>query len=374
MLAPDDAANRPGRNLAGIEPRRHGDHDHPPAPLATGLVRRRRARRRAPRAVRPRRPHRHAADLPARPRDAFPVDPARPRHPDGRRSTAGSTTRAPTSWTASCRAPTTSRSRPTTSAALGRRRLPQDPGPTPPARHRTVRRGGHHPRARPDESGTRRHEPLRAVFREHEASIPSRSPSSRSDGCVATRRSVARAARRRSCGTQASSTTRRHDRGRARRRDRPHRRPDDGPRRVADARHDRRLRRLRRALRPLQRDHRSSRSTSTRSASTTSPSPRRTSSPFGAALRDRQPDSDLMTNLQWCCETNLFATEALAEYLDIELPTVEMPEPRDSRGSRRRSSIWCGACVGRDRRRVPALQGADDVPARPSPRPHRRDR
>ena len=37
-----------------------------------------------------------------------------------------------------------------------------------------------------------------------------------------------------------------------------------------------------------------------------------------------------MTNLQWCCETNLFATEALAEYLDLELPTVDIPVPRDS--------------------------------------------
>ena len=51
---------------------------------------------------------------------------------------------------------------------------------------------------------------------------------------------------------------------------------------------------------------------------------------FGAAMRDPQPDSDLMTNLQWCCETNLFATEALGEYLDVELPTVDIPEPRDS--------------------------------------------
>ena len=40
-----------------------------------------------------------------------------------------------------------------------------------------------------------------------------------------------------------------------------------------------------------------------------------------------------MTNLQWCCETNLFATEALAEILDVELPTVEMPAPRESRGT-----------------------------------------
>ncbi len=38
-----------------------------------------------------------------------------------------------------------------------------------------------------------------------------------------------------------------------------------------------------------------------------------------------------MTNLQWCCETNLFATEALAEILGVELPTVELPTPRESR-------------------------------------------
>jgi aminoglycoside phosphotransferase (APT) family kinase protein len=55
--------------------------------------------------------------------------------------------------------------------------------------------------------------------------------------------------------------------------------------------------------------------------------------PFGAALRQPAPESDLMTNLQWCYETNLFATEALAEILDVELPTVEMPAPRESRGT-----------------------------------------
>jgi aminoglycoside phosphotransferase (APT) family kinase protein len=55
--------------------------------------------------------------------------------------------------------------------------------------------------------------------------------------------------------------------------------------------------------------------------------------PLGAALREPPPGSDLMTNLQWCCETNLFATEALAEILDIELPTVEMPEARRSRAT-----------------------------------------
>ncbi|MFN8626476.1 MAG: phosphotransferase [Candidatus Binatia bacterium] len=49
---------------------------------------------------------------------------------------------------------------------------------------------------------------------------------------------------------------------------------------------------------------------------------------FAAALRDPPPESDLMMNLRWCGETNLFATEALAEYLDIELPAVEMPAAR----------------------------------------------
>jgi aminoglycoside phosphotransferase (APT) family kinase protein len=55
--------------------------------------------------------------------------------------------------------------------------------------------------------------------------------------------------------------------------------------------------------------------------------------PLGAALREPAPESDLMTNLQWCCETNLFATEALAEILDVELPAVEMPGARESRGT-----------------------------------------
>jgi aminoglycoside phosphotransferase (APT) family kinase protein len=54
---------------------------------------------------------------------------------------------------------------------------------------------------------------------------------------------------------------------------------------------------------------------------------------FSAALRAPTPESDLMTNLQWCDETNLFATEALAEILDVELPTVDMPAPRESRAS-----------------------------------------
>ena len=51
---------------------------------------------------------------------------------------------------------------------------------------------------------------------------------------------------------------------------------------------------------------------------------------YSHALRDPSPASDLMTNLHWCCETNLFATEAWAEHLGIDLPTVETPEPRFS--------------------------------------------
>jgi len=51
---------------------------------------------------------------------------------------------------------------------------------------------------------------------------------------------------------------------------------------------------------------------------------------YSHALRDPSAASDLMTNLQWCCETNLFATEAWAENLGIDLPAVEVPEPRFS--------------------------------------------
>ena len=51
---------------------------------------------------------------------------------------------------------------------------------------------------------------------------------------------------------------------------------------------------------------------------------------FHAALADPPDESDFMTNLQWCSETNLFAVEALAEILGLELPPVEIPEPRES--------------------------------------------
>jgi aminoglycoside phosphotransferase (APT) family kinase protein len=50
---------------------------------------------------------------------------------------------------------------------------------------------------------------------------------------------------------------------------------------------------------------------------------------FGNAVRDPLPETDLMTYMQWDSETSLMATEALAEILEMELPTVEVPEPRD---------------------------------------------
>jgi aminoglycoside phosphotransferase (APT) family kinase protein len=51
---------------------------------------------------------------------------------------------------------------------------------------------------------------------------------------------------------------------------------------------------------------------------------------FHAALAEPVPGSDYMTNLQWCSETNLFAVEALAEILDVELEEVEIPDSRQS--------------------------------------------
>jgi aminoglycoside phosphotransferase (APT) family kinase protein len=49
---------------------------------------------------------------------------------------------------------------------------------------------------------------------------------------------------------------------------------------------------------------------------------------FSDRLRHPEPDTDYMTYLQWCNETNLYVTEALGEYLDLELPSVEEPESR----------------------------------------------
>jgi aminoglycoside phosphotransferase (APT) family kinase protein len=54
---------------------------------------------------------------------------------------------------------------------------------------------------------------------------------------------------------------------------------------------------------------------------------------FGAAVKHPADDTDLMTYMQWNSDTNLMATELLAELLDIELPTVELPEPRRARSA-----------------------------------------
>jgi aminoglycoside phosphotransferase (APT) family kinase protein len=51
---------------------------------------------------------------------------------------------------------------------------------------------------------------------------------------------------------------------------------------------------------------------------------------FHGALADPPPASDYMTNLQWCSETNLFAVEALADILGLELPPVDPPPARTS--------------------------------------------
>ncbi len=52
---------------------------------------------------------------------------------------------------------------------------------------------------------------------------------------------------------------------------------------------------------------------------------------FSHAVKDPPPGSDFATNMQWCNETNLYVTEAIAEFMEIELPGVETPEPRHSR-------------------------------------------
>jgi len=54
---------------------------------------------------------------------------------------------------------------------------------------------------------------------------------------------------------------------------------------------------------------------------------------FAHAVREPLPETDLMTYMQWDSETDLHATEALAEILDMELPTVEVPAPRDLFGA-----------------------------------------
>lgn len=51
---------------------------------------------------------------------------------------------------------------------------------------------------------------------------------------------------------------------------------------------------------------------------------------FHAALANPPAGSDFMTNLQWCNETNLFAVEAIADAIGIELPEVELPPTEQS--------------------------------------------
>ena len=95
---------------------------------------------------------------------------------------------------------------------------------------------------------------------------------------------------------------------------------------------------------------------------------------LGQAVRVPNADTDLMTNMQWCYETNLFATEALAELLDLELPTVEEPEAARTRATTPVEHLADRAAhpVGRTRRgrrRVPPLPAAGPVPRGPPRRP-----
>lgn len=54
---------------------------------------------------------------------------------------------------------------------------------------------------------------------------------------------------------------------------------------------------------------------------------------FHDALAEPPAGSDYMTNMQWCAETNIYAMEALAEILGLELTPPEMPEARISTGA-----------------------------------------
>jgi aminoglycoside phosphotransferase (APT) family kinase protein len=63
---------------------------------------------------------------------------------------------------------------------------------------------------------------------------------------------------------------------------------------------------------------------------------------FSHTLKAAPAQTDYATNLQWCTETNLFATEAIAEYLGLELPAVEAIEAR--RRPHRRTPTWPGHC------------------------------
>lgn len=54
---------------------------------------------------------------------------------------------------------------------------------------------------------------------------------------------------------------------------------------------------------------------------------------FGPGVLDPVPGMDLMNTMQWTNATNLYAIEALGEILGVELPDVELPEPRRRRAT-----------------------------------------
>lgn len=54
---------------------------------------------------------------------------------------------------------------------------------------------------------------------------------------------------------------------------------------------------------------------------------------FRNSLNNPSPDSDYMTNLHWCSETNLHAMEALAERLELELEPPDIPEMPPTRAA-----------------------------------------
>jgi aminoglycoside phosphotransferase (APT) family kinase protein len=51
---------------------------------------------------------------------------------------------------------------------------------------------------------------------------------------------------------------------------------------------------------------------------------------YHRGLVEPTPDSDLMTYMQWCSESNLYAVEALAGFVEIELENVDLPDPSPS--------------------------------------------
>ncbi len=52
---------------------------------------------------------------------------------------------------------------------------------------------------------------------------------------------------------------------------------------------------------------------------------------FSHRLKDPIDTTDYTTYMQWCAETNLYATEAIAEYVGVELPEADLPEARTTR-------------------------------------------